>query len=199
MLQSLAGKLNRLNDVREIGATIVNELRMLVDYHSCRVYIADGLDLLPIAWRGDLGPYQDERAEELQSRVGEGITGRAGNGAVLLIPNALEIEWAVTIPGTDDIEESMIAVPLKYGARVIGVVVISKLGIGQFDEDDVRLLEVLAGTPPSRSRTRASTRRSATRPRTRRSCSRSRTPSSTSVASSSRWKDWTRCSSASWS
>ena len=39
----------------------------------------------------------------------------------------------------------MIAVPLKYGARVIGVVVISKLGIGQFDEDDVRLLEVLAG------------------------------------------------------
>ena len=40
MLQSLAGKLNRLNDVREIGATIVNELRMLVDYHSCRVYVA---------------------------------------------------------------------------------------------------------------------------------------------------------------
>src|SRR5688572_2484834 len=32
MLQSLAGKLNRLNDVRQIGAAIVNELRMLVDY-----------------------------------------------------------------------------------------------------------------------------------------------------------------------
>jgi diguanylate cyclase (GGDEF)-like protein len=146
MLQSLAGKLNRLNDVREIGTTIVNELRMLVDYHSCRVYIADGEDLIPIAWRGDLGPYQDEGAEELQSRFGEGITGRAAEtGQSLLIPNALEIDWAVTIPGTDDIEESMIAVPLKYGARVIGVVVISKLGIGQFDEDDVRLLEVLAG------------------------------------------------------
>jgi diguanylate cyclase (GGDEF)-like protein len=146
MLQSLAGKLNRLNDVREIGTTIVNELRMLVDYHSCRVYIADGEDLIPVAWRGDLGPYQDETAEELQSRFGEGITGRAAEtGESLLIPNALEVEWAVTIPGTDDIEESMIAVPLKYGARVIGVVVISKLGIGQFDEDDVRLLEVLAG------------------------------------------------------
>jgi diguanylate cyclase (GGDEF)-like protein len=146
MLQSLAGKLNRLNDVREIGATIVNELRMLVDYHSCRVYIADGEDLIPIAWRGDLGPYQDEGAEELQSRFGEGITGHAAEtGQSLLIPNALEIDWAVTIPGTDDIEESMIAVPLKYGARVIGVVVISKLGIGQFDEDDVRLLEVLGG------------------------------------------------------
>src|SRR5919198_6511869 len=146
MLQSLAGKLNRLNDVREIGAVIVNELRMLVDYHSCRVYIADGEDLLPIAWRGHLGPYFDESAEALQSKFGAGITGTAAaTGKSILIPNALECSFSVTIPGTDDIEESMIAVPLKYGARVIGVVTISKLGVGQFDEDDVRLLEVLAG------------------------------------------------------
>ncbi len=39
----------------------------------------------------------------------------------------------------------MIAVPLNYGARVIGAIVISKLGHRQFDEDDLRLLEVLAG------------------------------------------------------
>jgi diguanylate cyclase (GGDEF)-like protein len=146
MLPSLAGKLNRLNDVREIGATIVNELRMLVDYHSCRVYVADGEDLIPIAWRGDLGPYEDEAAEALQSKFGEGITGTAAErGQSLLIANALDVDFAVTIPGTDDIEESMIAVPLKYGARVIGVVTISKLGVGQFDDDDVRLLEVLGG------------------------------------------------------
>jgi diguanylate cyclase (GGDEF)-like protein len=146
MLQSLAGKLNRLNDVAEIGATIVNELRMLVDYHSCRVYVAEGAELVPIAWRGDHGPYSDESAEELQSKFGEGITGRAAeSGESLLLANALDCDYAVTIPGTDDIEESMIAVPLKYGSRVIGVVVISKLGIGQFDQDDVRLLEVLGG------------------------------------------------------
>ena len=48
-------------------------------------------------------------------------------------------------PGTTEIEESIVAVPLNYGARVIGVVTISKLGVSQFDEDDVRLLEVLAG------------------------------------------------------
>src|SRR5919201_763137 len=146
MLQSLAGKLNRLNDVREIGSVIVNELRMLVDYHSCRVYIADGDDLNPISWRGNMGPYVDESAEALQSKFGEGITGTAAaSGQSLLIANALDVDFAVTIPGTDDIEESMIAVPLKYGPRVIGVVTISKLGVGQFDEDDVRLLEVLAG------------------------------------------------------
>ena len=35
--------------------------------------------------------------------------------------------------------------PLRYGSRVVGVIVVSKLGLDQFDEDDVRLLEVLAG------------------------------------------------------
>ena len=35
--------------------------------------------------------------------------------------------------------------PLRYGSRVTGAIVISKLGIDQFDEDDVRLLEVLSG------------------------------------------------------
>ena len=43
------------------------------------------------------------------------------------------------------IEESLLAVPLRYGSRVVGVIVVSKLGLDQFDEDDVRLLEVLAG------------------------------------------------------
>ena len=35
--------------------------------------------------------------------------------------------------------------PLRYGSRVTGAIVISKLGTDEFDEDDVRLLEVLAG------------------------------------------------------
>ncbi|HEX2044965.1 MAG TPA: diguanylate cyclase, partial [Gaiellaceae bacterium] len=147
LLQSLAGKLNRLNDVRHIGEAIVNELRMLVDYHNCRVYVLEGEDdLVPIAFKGDLGAYGEESVESLWCKVGEGFTGRvAETGESLLLANAVDCEFAVTIPGTVDIDESVIAVPLKYGSRVIGVVVISKLGIGEFDEDDVRLLEVLAG------------------------------------------------------
>ena len=146
MLQSLAGKLNRLNDVREIGAAIVNELRMLIDYHSCRVYVVVGDELVPVAWRGDVDEYSEESVDALRCRIGEGITGRcAATAESILLANAMDCEFAVTIPGTDDVDESMIAVPLRYGTRVIGAVVISKLGVGQFDDDDVRLLEVLAG------------------------------------------------------
>ena len=68
----------------------------------------------------------------------------------------------------------MIAVPLKYGPRVIGVVVISKLGIGQFDEDDVRLLEVLARPRLRRARERAPLRGAAQRGRAREGIARDR-------------------------
>jgi HD-GYP domain-containing protein (c-di-GMP phosphodiesterase class II)/putative methionine-R-sulfoxide reductase with GAF domain len=146
MLQSLAGKLNRLNDVRQIGEVIADELRLLIDYHNCRVSVLEGDWVVPIAFRGELLSRSGERVDFPRTRIGEGITGHvAETSEPLLVENTLECEFAVMIPGTHMIEESQIAVPLCYGARVIGVIAISKLGVGQFDEDDVRLLEVLAG------------------------------------------------------
>ena len=67
------------------------------------------------------------------------------SGESILLENALDCDYGVTIPGTEDVDESMIAVPLRYGTRIIGAVVISKLGVDEFDGDDVRLLEVLGG------------------------------------------------------
>src|SRR5436190_8220834 len=146
MLQGLAGKLNRLNDVREIGGVIADELRLLIDYHNCRILVIEGDELVPIAFRGELITQSGEQVDFPRSKVGDGITGRAAtSGEAQLVGNTLECEYMVMIPGTHAIEESLVAVPLCYGARVIGVVVISKLGVDQFDEDDVRLLEVLAG------------------------------------------------------
>jgi diguanylate cyclase (GGDEF)-like protein len=146
MLQSLAGKLNRLNDVQQIGATIATELRLLIDYHNCRVSLRDGDELRPITFVGDHDAGLGNAADAYTTKVGVGITGRvAATGESLLVPNALECEFAIMIPGTEELEESLAVVPLRYGSRVTGVIVISKLGLNQFDDDDVRLLEVLAG------------------------------------------------------
>ena len=146
MLQSLAGKLNRLNDVAQIGSTIATELRQLIDYHNCRVVLRHGDELRPIAFVGDTDDAVGDTSHAYTQRVGVGVTGRAvETGEALLIPNALECDFAFRIPGTDELEESLAVVPLRYGSRVTGAIVISKLGVNQFDEDDVRLLEVLAG------------------------------------------------------
>ena len=147
MLQSLSGKLNRSNDVRRIGDEIAIELRSLIDYHNCRVFIVDGDELVPVSFRGE---FSAETAalplELLRGRIGRGITGRCAElGESLRVGDAANCEFGHRIPGTPVIEESLLAVPLRYGQNVVGVIVLSKLGLDQFDEDDERLLDVLAG------------------------------------------------------
>jgi diguanylate cyclase (GGDEF)-like protein len=147
MLQSLTGKLNRLNDVREIGDAIAVELRSLVDYHNCRVFVSDGDELIPVAFLGDLTSGNESQSLDfLRTRIGVGITGRCAElGESIVVADAANCEFGQQIEGTEAIEESLVAVPLRYGTRVVGVIVVSQLGLDQFDEDDVRLLEVLAG------------------------------------------------------
>jgi diguanylate cyclase (GGDEF)-like protein len=147
MLQSLTGKLNRLNDVREIGEAIAAELRSLVDYHNCRVFVSDGDELVPVAFLGELSSTTAALSLDLlRTRVGVGITGRCADlGESIVVADAANCEFGQQIEGTEPIEESLLAVPLRYGTRVVGVIVVSQLGLNQFDEDDVRLLEVLAG------------------------------------------------------
>ena len=147
MLQSLSGKLSRLNDIAQIGLTISDELRLLVDYHNCRLFLREEDALVPVAFRGDLtGTVPGAPVKLLPLKVGHGITGRvAETGESLLVGDAAQHEFGERIAGTAEIAESLLAVPLMYGQRVTGVIVISKLGLHQFDADDLRLLEVMAG------------------------------------------------------
>jgi diguanylate cyclase (GGDEF)-like protein len=147
LLQSLSGKLVRLNDVHQIGVALADELRLLIDYHNCRVFLRDGDDLVPIAFRGDLTSAEPGiSAELLPTKVGRGVTGRvADTGLPLLVGDAAACEFGERIAGTVEIEESLLVVPLTFGAQVTGVIVVSKLGLDQFDADDLRLLEVVAG------------------------------------------------------
>lgn len=146
-LHTLAPRLNALADVGAIGEAITAELQTLIDYHNCRIYLLqdDGITLWPIVFRGSLGEYEGETYDELVTLVGEGVTGHAvATGETYYTPDATTDPHGVQIEGTDEIEESILCVPLSVGERVIGVIVLSNLGIDQFDDEDIRVLEVLA-------------------------------------------------------
>ena len=147
MLHSLAPRLGRLNDVEQIGEAITAELKTLIDYHNCRIYLLqpDGETLWPVVFRGELTEYEGETYEELVAKVGEGITGyAAATRETFYTPNALEVDFGVQIEGTAEIVETMLAVPMLYGDSLVGVIVLSNLGYDQFNQEDMRLLEVLA-------------------------------------------------------
>ena len=145
-IQQLGTRLNRLTSVKEIGDAIATELRQLIDYHNVRVYRLSGQDLVPVAMQGRVGEYLDETPEQLKVQYGSGITGWVAERRVaVLLDDAAADGRAQTIPGTeDDLDESMLLAPMLFEDDVLGVLVLSKLGLRQFRADDLRLLEIYA-------------------------------------------------------
>ena len=145
-IQALGARLNRLKSVKEIGDAIATELRELIDYHNVRVYRLDDADLVPVSMQGQVGEYRDETPEQLKIAFGAGITGWVAEHRVAQrLDDAAHDARAQTIPGTeDDLDESMLLAPMLFEDQVLGVFVLSKLGLRQFRDDDLRLLEIYA-------------------------------------------------------
>jgi len=96
--------------------------------------------------QGQVGEYVDETPEQLQVRFGEGITGWVAEHRLAQnLPDAGKDPRANTIPGTEeDLDESMLLAPMTFEDQVLGVLVLSKLGLHQFSDDDLRLLVIYA-------------------------------------------------------
>ena len=145
-IQQLGTRLSRLSSVADIGQSIATELRQLIDYHNARVYRLVGDDLIPVAMQGQVGEYVDETPDQLRVAMGEGITGWvAAHRVAQNLGDAASDPRADTIPGTeDDLDESMLLAPMVFDDQVLGVLVLSKLGLNKFTDDDLRLLVIYA-------------------------------------------------------
>ncbi len=144
-IQQLGARLSRLSTVREIGAAITTGLSELIEHHNVRVYRIYDDELIPIALHGQIGEYTDETPEQLKLKVGTGITGWVAEHRVpQRLADAAHDPRSRTIAGTDEIDESMLLAPMLYEDRCLGVLVLSKLGLDQFSDDDLRLLTIYA-------------------------------------------------------
>ncbi|CAN5478719.1 hypothetical protein BH20CHL7_BH20CHL7_02530 [soil metagenome] len=145
-IQQLGTRLSRLSSVREIGHAIATELRQVIDYHNVRVYRLAGSDLVPVAMLGQVGEYVDETVDQLRVAVGEGITGWVAEHRIAQnLPDSAADPRANTIPGTEaELDESLLLAPMLFEEQVLGVLVLAKLGLHQFSDDDLRLLVIYA-------------------------------------------------------
>ena len=146
VLQAASARLSRAEGSEAVGRAVVEETGRIIDYHNARVYVLEPSgDLVPIAFEGRVGAYEKVDLEVLRTRLGVGFTGWVGlHGEPLLVRDANDDPRGATIPGTDDVDESMLVVPMRYDDAVVGVITLSKLGLDQFDGHDLRLLSILA-------------------------------------------------------
>ncbi len=146
VLQAASSRLSRASSVGSVGRTVVEETRRIIEYHNARVYLVEPPDLVvPIAFEGRVGAYEHVDFDLLRCRFGQGFTGWvAEHGEPLLINDANRDPRGQTIAGTDDVDESMLVVPMRYDGVTVGVITLSKLGLDGFGQDDLRLLAILA-------------------------------------------------------
>jgi diguanylate cyclase (GGDEF)-like protein len=130
----------------DVGLAVVEEIRRVIPYHNARVYLLQGAEnLVPVAFLGTVGAYERVDVEILRTTVGVGFTGWVARyGTAIRVDDARSDPRGATIPGTDDVDESMLVVPMRHEETLLGVITLSKLGLRQFDEDDLRLLTILA-------------------------------------------------------
>ena len=120
---------------------------------------------MPIAFRGEIFyEYEHETLEELITHVGEGITGWVAEHRDLRPRRRTRgsSRSPSRSPTPTTSSNRCWPFPMTVGEAVQGVIVLSSLGYGAFDEEDQRLLEVLAShaadrhlqreAPPGRAR-----------------------------------------------
>ena len=145
-LQAASARLTRAGSVEGVGRTVVEEARRIIDYHNARVYLIEANEqVVPIAFEGRVGAYEQVDFSLLRCRVGEGFTGWVAlHGEPILANDATIDPRGQTIEGTDDIDESMLVVPMRYDGVTVGVITLSKLGLDGFTDGDLQLLTILA-------------------------------------------------------
>ena len=131
-----------------IAEAIVAEASSLAEYHDIRIYRVNWDERVcdPVAFTDRLLGEGDFR-ERLKVDIGPGsFTGMVAESAEpLLINDALADDRGLTIEGTDDVDESMLVVPMVYEGRAVGVIALSKLGLNQFTTDDLQTMTIFAG------------------------------------------------------
>ena len=147
-IHDLSARLNRLTDVQAIADAIVAEASTLAAFHDIRIYTVDWEHgtCEPIAFTDRLLGDGDFR-DLLRVDIGPGsFTGWvAANAQPILSNDALNDTRGHTIEGTEEIEESMLVVPMVYEGRSVGVIALSKLGVNQFSTDDLQTMMIFAG------------------------------------------------------
>src|SRR5437870_2847150 len=147
-IQQLGARLAMAVSVPGICETIGRAITTLLPYDQCRIYLLedDEQTLRPVYFSDTKHTeYEGVTAETLALQVGQGITGwvaETKQGA--LVGDTERHPKAVHIPGTTNTDESMLAVPVIFEDRLIGVIVSVKVGLHQYTGDHLRLLTILA-------------------------------------------------------
>ncbi len=145
-IEGISRLLNRCSDVRSVALAVADEIGGVIPWDGLRFYVlgSDGRTLEPVVLRSHVPYYEGETPDLVRLELGRGLGGHiALNRRAEIIADVLRDPRMQDIPGTDDVDESMIVTPLVHDDAVLGVLELSRLGLDAFDASDLRLSEIV--------------------------------------------------------
>jgi putative methionine-R-sulfoxide reductase with GAF domain len=137
-------RLSAIQDEQQLVTAVVNEVRQSFDYYHVHIYLADSAnsELVMAGGTGEAG--QTMLARQHKVKIGTGLVGRAAasNTAVLAADVGEDSGWLANplLPDT----QSEVAVPIRLGRDVLGVLDVQHDVPGQLSETDADLLLSIA-------------------------------------------------------
>ncbi|MEM2780493.1 MAG: PAS domain S-box protein [Candidatus Bathyarchaeia archaeon] len=137
-LNKCAQKLNKARNLREIYRITLDALEKTLGFEYASLFVVDGDFLRLVAQRG----YSKVSSLELPLTGEKGITVRAARtGKTIYVPDIRKND-AYVLGGENILSE--LAVPMKAGKKVLGVLNVESSKLAAFSENDKELLEILA-------------------------------------------------------
>ncbi len=148
-INEVTEKLNRMLMPEDVAEAIAVGVKKLIDYDDCRIYLIDDEEqyLIPVYYgKKKIDLDKKEKIDKLKEKVGEGIIGTTySKGKAELIADVSKHPKAFYNKNEKPADESILAVPMQYEDKILGVIVLIKSELHHFTEADLRTLTILAG------------------------------------------------------
>jgi len=148
-INEVSERLNRSLRGSDVGEAVAVGVKKLIDYDDCRIYRVDDENqyLIPVFYgKKRIEDLKNGDVEKYKIAVGEGIIGLIfAKGKAEMVSDVAKHPKAHYPKNKKPPEESMLAVPMQFEDRTIGVIVLMKKGLHQFTDAHLRILTILAG------------------------------------------------------
>lgn len=150
----LLNKINQeiiVSDLKNL-TPMVQKIREVLDAHTVLIVKTDKerKTMTPIGWNWRPGYYgipDEVLVQKIPQTTEKGLIGYCiREGEPTISGDAERDPRAHHIEGTEYMDESVIAMPLRFQEEVLGAVFVGKKGLNQFKEEDVALLQTIAGS-----------------------------------------------------
>ena len=147
-IQGIVREMTSLHENDAIASAVERGLHRLIDFEACIIYVVNessGLLEPILAATGRDGPKRLSKVPRRPRSLGEGISGWVWQHAESTI-----FESTRTDPRVSDdvrasgIDMSVMASPLMHHGRVSGVITVGTPGVASYDENALRVLEIIA-------------------------------------------------------